>query len=325
MIWNMAGDYVINHNLVSERVGKMPEKGLYDSKYAGMSVEDVYDTLEQQQEEQEEPEGGQEGDQEGQEGQEGSQGPGNAPADPGGCGGVMDAGAAEGKDADAHEAAEQKETWERVAHQAATTAARSGGSVGGLGKLVLDNLGEAQTAWEDELVDFASQAVVQEYDWARVDRRFTENTFQVPGKIEVPVGHGALFVDASGSMDDEQLKRIFEEIGGLLESGIVNQITVVDFDTKVNGERTFEEGDDISGYTIHGRGGTLFAPVWEWLEESEEEFDFVVFFTDLYPCDDFGKEPEVPVLWAASAPSWDRDSLRNRMNDVPFGRCIEVK
>jgi predicted metal-dependent peptidase len=43
--WNYAGDYVINHLLIS-RGYRMPEGGLHDPKYKNMSTEQVYDLLE---------------------------------------------------------------------------------------------------------------------------------------------------------------------------------------------------------------------------------------------------------------------------------------
>ena len=34
-IWNMATDYVINYSLVQEKIGTMPEMGLYDANIHG--------------------------------------------------------------------------------------------------------------------------------------------------------------------------------------------------------------------------------------------------------------------------------------------------
>lgn len=42
---NMAADYVVNAILVKDRIGKMPDVGLYDEKYADMSFEEVYEHL----------------------------------------------------------------------------------------------------------------------------------------------------------------------------------------------------------------------------------------------------------------------------------------
>ena len=44
-LWNVACDYVVNAWLVEMNIGDMPENLLYDPRFNGMSVEDVYDQL----------------------------------------------------------------------------------------------------------------------------------------------------------------------------------------------------------------------------------------------------------------------------------------
>ena len=44
-LWNVACDFVVNSWLVEMCIGDMPENLLYDPKFSGMSVEDVYDQL----------------------------------------------------------------------------------------------------------------------------------------------------------------------------------------------------------------------------------------------------------------------------------------
>ena len=43
--WNMAGDYVINRDLISQNIGTMPKEGLYDRKYDDMFTDEIYDHL----------------------------------------------------------------------------------------------------------------------------------------------------------------------------------------------------------------------------------------------------------------------------------------
>jgi len=49
----------------------------------------------------------------------------------------------------------------------------------------------------------------------------------------------------------------------------------------------------------HGGGGTAFSPVFEYIEEHGIEPIAIVFLTDLC-CDDFGNEPNCPVLWVST-------------------------
>ena len=41
--WNMAGDYVINRDLIAQNIGTMPKEGLYDSKYDDMFTDEIYE------------------------------------------------------------------------------------------------------------------------------------------------------------------------------------------------------------------------------------------------------------------------------------------
>jgi predicted metal-dependent peptidase len=54
---------------------------------------------------------------------------------------------------------------------------------------------------------------------------------------------------------------------------------------------------------IKGGGGTSFAPAFEYLNE-HHDIDAAVYLTDLCS-DDFGEEPNYPVLWVSTT---DRDA-----------------
>jgi predicted metal-dependent peptidase len=79
---------------------------------------------------------------------------------------------------------------------------------------------------------------------------------------------------------------------------------------------------DLIEFKPVGRGGTKFAPAFEWLKENEPEISGAVYVTDLdVYSGDFGDEPPFPVLWAVHG---DRRELTQRMDGVPFGECIEI-
>ena len=62
----------------------------------------------------------------------------------------------------------------------------------------------------------------------------------------------------------------------------------------------FEQTDyPIGAKTLKGRGGTRFAPVFEYVDDHQLNPDCVIYFTDL-ECNDFGPDPGYPVLWAAT-------------------------
>jgi predicted metal-dependent peptidase len=73
-----------------------------------------------------------------------------------------------------------------------------------------------------------------------------------------------------------------------------------------------EAGDYPITVEAKGRGGTMFAPVFDWIAEQEFTPACVVYFTDL-DCSHFGDEPACPVLWATVAGG-----------EAPFGEVINV-
>ena len=79
---------------------------------------------------------------------------------------------------------------------------------------------------------------------------------------------------------------------------------------------------DLIQFKPIGRGGTKFAPAFEWLKENEPDISGAVYVTDLdVYSGDFGDPPPFPVLWAVHG---DSRELTQRMDNVPFGECIEI-
>ena len=44
-LWNIADDYCVNQDLLDQKIGEKIPVGLYDTKYKGWSMEEVYDHL----------------------------------------------------------------------------------------------------------------------------------------------------------------------------------------------------------------------------------------------------------------------------------------
>ena len=70
------------------------------------------------------------------------------------------------------------------------------------------------------------------------------------------------------------------------------RIHVVSFDTQVYNPQQFdsENLDDITGYEIHGGGGTDFDCVFQYFKDNEIEPKRHIMFTDGYPCGSWGDE-----------------------------------
>jgi predicted metal-dependent peptidase len=126
-----------------------------------------------------------------------------------------------------------------------------------------------------------------------------------------PAGTILAAVDTSGSIDAVTLNAFRDELQGILDSGVCERLRVVYCDAALQGEAEFDSGDTIE-LKPKGFGGTAFGPVMEWAD-AQDEGVCLVYLTDLYGS--HGKQPAVPVLWAAIDP---------RAPDAPFGERVNV-
>jgi predicted metal-dependent peptidase len=237
--------------------------------------------------------------------------------DPSGCGEILDA----APEADAGSLAEQEAEWDVRVRQAVNVAAMTAGSVPGFLAPIVEQNKEAKHDWRQELRRFIDPSQRKDYSWSRPNRRFLSAGLILPGFVADGVNHLAWIVDASSSIDLEALDRASAEGQAALDECVVDKITVVYCDAAVQRVDAFFPGDLIEFKPV-GRGGTKFAPAFEWLKENEPDISGAVYVTDLDAyCGDFGDEPSFPVLWAVHG---DARELTQRMANVPFGECIEI-
>ena len=157
---------------------------------------------------------------------------------------------------------------------------------------IINRLNYKPKDWRQDLQKFiarTSEIIVE------TSRKIRNRRYGVlyPGFKTFPKMKLAIPVDCSGSVSNEILNQFFTEIERIHKTGV--EITVIEFDTKVNGVFDFNPKREIK---IHGRGGTHFAPA---LEKCEElEVDGIIFFTDGGDCYTDAKKPKIPILWALS-------------------------
>lgn len=307
--WNVAGDHVINLELL-EAGFTLPEKRLADPQFRNMTTEEVYDRL---------PiieitmkGGGGVGDGEGKQG-----------IDPGMCGGVLDTPGGAGKEAEA------KQTWETNVRMAAEVArGQNAGNVPSSLRKLIDQLSKPKVSWKDLLRRFIDQSLTKEVSYARLNRRSVAIGALLPGYVSDRLHHLVCFVDVSGSISYELAKAMVSEAAGALDQGTADMLTICYTDTDVVHVDTYVAGDVVKAGQYSG-GGTAFSNAYAWLrgeatpaghEPNDVEPSAVIFLTDLQ-VDDFGQEPECPVMWAVYSQEGLYDQLAQ---NAPFGTCIHV-
>lgn len=124
-------------------------------------------------------------------------------------------------------------------------------------------------------------------------------------------------IDASDSIDEEQLKLIRGAIKSIVSSFDAVELDVVEFDYGITKKTkiTKQNLNKFLSEPIKGGGGTSYAEVMEYFRKNRQRA--VIMITDLY-CGKFGENPNVPVLWLVNEPS-------NWHGKVPFGKVCPLK
>ena len=274
-ISNIAADYCVNNDLVDQRVGEKIPVGLYDQKYKGWSMEEVYDHLmknatQKQLSEMEKQIIDDHLDGEGDDGDA---------ADGEGGGERTHSGGLRPKLSE-EEKKEIRDEMKDAVLQAAQ-AAGAGNLPGGVKRMIQD-LTEPQISWQELLEQQIQSTIKDDYTFARPSRKGWGIDAILPATkpgetIDIFIG-----IDTSGSIGPEELKIFFSEIQGIMDAYTEYKIKVVGWDTQIGGvgEFTSENMASITEFDPKGGGGTDPHCVWEYLIENGIEPKKLIMFTD---------------------------------------------
>ena len=273
-IMNIAADYCVNADLIEQRIGeKITVCGmLYDPKYKGWSMEEVYDDLMKNANKLDISKLSQmvldehlDGEGEG----EGKDGKGRP------------------KLSDAEKKAIKDEIKEAVLQ--AAQASGAGNLPGGVRRMIKD-LTEPMIGWKELLEQQIQSTIKNDFTFARPSRKGWHMDAIMPGMkpgetIDIFIG-----IDTSGSIGPEDLKIFFSEIKGIMDSYTEYKIKIVGWDTEIGGigEFTSDNMAEITEFDPMGGGGTDPMCVWEYLRENNIEPKKLIMFTDYCFC---GWEP----------------------------------
>ena len=308
--WNIACDHAINPLLVDAGL-KLPEGVLLESRFRGMSAEQIYNLLESDQDA--DPNGDNDPQSADSNGSNGSPdrneaGDQSAPETDGGIGQVLDA-PLESDDSPTVE--EQAREWEVAVKQAITVARQAGKVPTGLDR-TMEGAAEAAVDWRELLRRLWSETTPSDYSWMRPNRRHLWRGLYIPGVVRDGVGEIVIAVDCSGSISGRQLRLFEAEARSLLEGQRPERVYVLYFDAVIQNVEIYEADQPISLNPVGG-GGTEFGPCFEWVDERGIMPQTMVFLTDLYGSFP-PSAPSYPVLWASTG-----------RRQAPFGEVIPMQ
>lgn len=200
----------------------------------------------------------------------------------------------------------------QAVHQA-TIAGASDDIPGNVEKLLKQFLNPV-VPWEKYLHQWFTDLMEGGYDWKRPNRRFSN--IYLPGRFEDEgrLIHMIKYQDTSGSITDKDSLRFNSEFKYVWDTYQPKKLSLVQFDTIIQQEITFNEGDEINEILVKGRGGTNLTCVREHIIKHRPSV--AVIFSDL-DCAPMERLPvNIPVLWVC---------ISNRRAKVNFGTLIHIR
>jgi len=178
----------------------------------------------------------------------------------------------------------------------------------------IDHTMEPKVPWGDVLRDFVVRQRDDSRSWQRMNRRFVSQGIYAPSPNGECMGPIVVAVDCSGSINDRELSAYVAEMVAIHQDMSPQAMHVLYFSGNVTHADSFGPDDEIT-ITPRGGGGTAFSPIFRHVDGHDLEPSCAVVLTDMC-CDDFGPEPEYPVLWI---------STTGRDHEVPFGAVVPME
>jgi predicted metal-dependent peptidase len=238
--WNIACDHVINLQLKA-RGFKVPDWMYCDSRYEGMTAEEVYNAM---------PKG-------------------------------LDLGLADMFEMPVGDDLEDllKEIEENLirARLQSQLSEDSAGTIPGEVEIFLNKLLCPKLPWHRILQRYLLSFAKNDFDWRKPNRRhFPEN--MLPTRFSLELIDLAIWVDTSGSISNKDFFQFVSETHQMLRMMKPKKITFGQFDTKVQAINEVTDIRDLMALKFTGRGGTDINPCLQWAVDNKPQLQLI--FTD---------------------------------------------
>ena len=291
MLFNVANDYAVNGDLKKHRVGEFITSVpcLYDSKYEGMSSEEIYDDLYENAEkinlsdlidklldDHMDGEGNSDSDEDGDE----KDGRGKKPK------------------LSAEERQKIRDEIKEAVMAAAAASDGAGNLPAGVRRIIQD-MTAPKLNWRELLRMQLESTIKSDYTWMRASRRGWHMDAVMPGQRPDELIDIAIGIDASGSIDERMLRDFLAETQGIMDQFQSYRIHIFTFDTRVYNPQQYNSDnlDTMCDYEVSGGGGTDFDAIYNYLKEEQIEPKRLVVFTDGYPFGSWGDENYADTVW----------------------------
>ena len=167
---------------------------------------------------------------------------------------------------------------------------------------------EATISWRDELYRYVNTHAKSDYRLFPPSKKHLYRGIALPSiyaeELKIVVA-----IDTSASIDDELLKLFLAELYEIMQVFTHYVIELIECDAKIQNIQRLTPMEELNP-TLKGGGGTSFIPVFDYVENMNEDFKFLIYFTD--GKGEFPKyEPLIDTLW-----------VMNTIEEVPFGEIL---
>ena len=295
MRYNIACDYALNP-VVVEAGFKLPAGTLIDSKYEGMTADEIYKLLSDQ------------SNQPNQSNQSGQH--------PGGIMGTDHTLPGEGS---ASNNPDEIEREVKIQVAAAAAQAKFAGKLPGSIQKLVDEYAETKVDWKAALAEFIQDSISGDDDltFRRPNRRMLAHDLYLPSTQGTKMPPMAIMFDTSGSIYSYQdvVEQFVAEIRSIIEHAQPEALHVLYVDTQVQGHDVYDNPEDFE-VNLKGGGGTSFDSAFRYINELDEHRPHVLIcMTDLY-VDTDNLETSIPTMWITYG--FDTGS------EPPFGRVLNI-
>ena len=281
-VWNLASDYAINDLLV-ENGFMLPPMANYASRFERLYTEQIYTILLNELDLQDNDE-------------------------------TLDKQEQQSEEIEEQDVSEEllaKEEYELLLEQLNIKLEKYGDLPKGIERFI-ESKSEAQVSWRDELYRYVNVHAKSDY------RMFPPSKKHLYRGIALPSIYGeelkiVVAIDTSASIDDELLNLFLAELYEIMQVFTHYAIELIECDAKIQNVQRLTPQEYLEP-TLKGGGGTNFRPVFDYIENLNEDFKFLIYFTD-------GKgsfptyEPLIDVLWVMP---------QMAEGEVPFGELLNI-
>lgn len=184
--------------------------------------------------------------------------------------------------------------WEKAVETASMVASKAGDMPGSLLRTIV----ESKTKRED-LTDVLQRHLTSKglYSFASPNRRMLSRDIRMPGRVRSSIEEVFIWVDTSGSIGQRMLTFFAEKTNEvLLMDSPPERIYVGYCDARVHAVDEFTDGQ--IEFNPRGGGGTMFGPMFSYMEENDIRPDLVIILTDLEGGDNHRLvDQDYPVVW----------------------------